>query len=158
MTVFTVYVPPSTDGNVRHENAILVPESKTLLALFAPFLWLLWYRLWWAALFYALVSIALFAALTTNFGLVALLLTFVPGLFLFLEGHELRRKALERQGWKFVGIVEGEDRVEAEIRYFSNIQQSAGEQKKKPAFIKLKPNPAFPVDPGINFLADPEMS
>jgi hypothetical protein len=154
MTVFTVYTPPKTGDRVPHEEAVFIPDAKALLALVFPFIWLLWHRLWWAVLFYALLSIILTMTLTLEIGLLASFLTFVPGFYLFLEGNELRRKALERRGWGFGGVIEGEDQEEAEIRHFNSIHNAAIEPEKT---VTLKPRkPALVVDPGINLFAGPE--
>ncbi len=154
MTVFTVYTPPNTEDRMRIEEAVFIPDTKSMVALIIPLAWLLWYRLWWAALFYALISIVLLAAVVTDIGLVALLLSFIPGLFLFLEGHELRRKALQRRGWKYQCITEGEDRDEAEIRYYYSIEQMTDQTMKTPSPKPRKQ--VFAADPGINLFAGPE--
>jgi hypothetical protein len=158
MTVFTVHTPPITgnNNNIRVEDAVFVPEQKTLMALVFPFFWLLWQRLWWAVVFYLLVSVILSMLLLANIGLAAFLLTIIPGLFLYLEGQELRRKALHRKGWKYLGVVEGSTRSEAEIRFFHQVQQPTGTGSTKPTFKPLRPKQIHLVDPGIDFLANPE--
>ena len=47
------------------------------------------------------------------------MLSALPGLYLFLEGQELRRGELERQGWQFEGIVEAANEEEAELRFLN---------------------------------------
>ena len=48
------------------------------------------------------------------------MLSALPGLYLFLEGQELRRGELERQGWQFEGVVEAANEEEAELRFLNS--------------------------------------
>ncbi len=120
MTLYTVHIPPYAVGQERdhHEDTVFIPDASSLMALVFPFLWLIWYRLWWASLFYALLTIALSILMLGELGLLAAAMTIFPGLFLFLEGQELRRKKLTRHGWKMVDTVEDQDLASAEYRYF----------------------------------------
>ncbi len=156
MTTYLVLAPPAKGDDVHAPvaDAVFVPEARALWALVLPLPWLLWNRLWWAAIFYVLVSIILAMTLTLEPGILALLLTFLPGFFLYLEGHELRHKRLERRGWKLTGIVRGDDRVEAEIRFFSGLrpgEENSG--KRHPVALN---STLLPVDTGMDFLASPE--
>ena len=77
-------------------------------------------------------------------GLLAAAMTIFPGLFLFLEGQELRRKKLSRHGWKMVTTVEDQDLASAEYRYF----YSAMEKKQnRPLLNPEKTAPAKPFRP-----------
>ena len=120
MTLFTVHIPPHAIGQEhdQHVETVFIPDASSVMALIFPFFWLIWYRLWWASLFYALLTIALLFLMTGELGLLAAAMTIFPGLFLFLEGQELRRKKLTRHGWKMVGTVEDQNLASAEYRYF----------------------------------------
>ncbi len=164
MTIFTVHSPPASD--VSSDDSRLrtrfIPESKAILALVFPLIWLLWHRLWWPALFYLLISIALALGLATQFGVMIGLLTFIPGLYLFLEGHELRRHQLERRGWRLTGIVEGSNLASAEMRYFhihdgneATMGQNIVEQQAGQPTLRGDITRPYPVD-SIDFLHTPE--
>ncbi len=143
MTVFTVHIPPQAIGRERdqHVDTVFIQDASSLMVLVFPFFWLIWYRLWWASLFYVLLTVAISVLMAGELGLLAAAMTIFPGLFLFLEGQELRRKKLARHGWKMVDTVEDQDMASAEYRYFSSVLE---EQKaRKPA----EPVQAFPVKP-----------
>ena len=138
MTLFTVHIPPHAVGQERdyHEDTVFVPDASSLMALVFPFFWLIWYRLWWATVFYALLTIALSILMTGELGLLAAAMTVFPGLFLLLEGQELRRKKLARHGWKMLTTVEDQDLASAEYRYFySALEQQQKSNTAKPEKI-----------------------
>ncbi|MEN0040622.1 MAG: DUF2628 domain-containing protein [Pseudomonadota bacterium] len=116
--IHTIYIPPSAEGGVdAMAEAIAIPEGKAPWALIAPPLWLAWHKLWWALVVYLLVTAIALSLLATPAAPVTLLLGGLPGLYLLLEGHQLRRNKLERMGWRFVGVAEGHDEHEAIARH-----------------------------------------
>lgn len=153
MTIFTVHVPPQALGDARdqHIKTVLIPESPSLLALIFPLLWLIWYRLWWAVLFYVLISIVFAILFTTNIGIIASVLTFFPGLFLFLEGQQLRRNSLERRGWKLVETVEDDDLESAEYRYFYSVLEDRKNPKTGALTQTTAAKPSRVMDSEIEF-------
>ena len=135
MTLYTVHIPPYAVGQEhdQHVDTVLIPDASSVMALFFPFFWLIWYRLWWASLFYALLTIALSILVTGELGLLAAAMTIFPGLFMFLEGQELRRKKLARHGWKMVDTVEDQNQASAEYRYFyTALEQQRVRPEAKP--------------------------
>lgn len=146
MTLYTVHIPPHAVGQERdkHVDTVFVPDASSLMALIFPFIWLIWYRLWWAAAFYVLLTIALFVLMIGDFGLLAAAMTIFPGVFLFLEGQELRRKKLARNGWKMLATVEDQDLASAEYRYF----YSAVEDQKAP--LVERPEKTVPTKPYLS--------
>ena len=120
MTTYTVHLPPQGGASGELERARFVPERSSLLALVVPIVWLLWHRLWYALAVYLLIGgIASVLASWTQSPPIGLLAT-LPGLYLFLEGRQLLRGRLERQGWRFAGVVEADNAEEADLRYFSD--------------------------------------
>jgi len=117
MTIYSVYLPPEHDGEKAAEEFQLLRDAKAPLALIFPPFWLAWHRLWLELLIYATVA--------TGIGLLAVwqplppvfYLSAIPGFYLLLEGNELVRRKLERGGWRFAGVVDGQNRDEAEIRF-----------------------------------------
>ncbi len=157
MTLYTVHEPSAgfKDDMDRYVQTSFIPEAKSLIALALPLPWLLWNRMWWAALFYLLITAILSLALATDLATLAFLLTAIPGIFLFLEGNELRRKDLMRDGWTFVCTVEGDDQQSAELRYFHSLEYRRSGAKPEPVTPKMyQVNPE--IDAGIEFLASPQ--
>jgi hypothetical protein len=48
-----------------------------------------------------------------------LILLILASVFVWLEGGQMRRRALERRGWNEVGTVNAANRDEAELRLFA---------------------------------------
>ena len=116
--IHTIHIPPATDAGAGDiGEAVAIPEGKAPWALIAPPFWLAWHRLWWALTVYLLVTAIGLSLLATPLAPAALLLGGLPGIFLLLEGHQLRRNKLERLGWQFVGVAEGHDENEAIARH-----------------------------------------
>lgn len=117
MTTYTVYMPPHDHDENPQDAFRVVPDSKAKLALFFPPLWLAWQRLWLPLMVYFVVMAGLILLGFSGSIIVASYLSALPGLYLLLEGYQLVRKKLENDGWRYAGIVEAENREEAEIRY-----------------------------------------
>jgi hypothetical protein len=62
-------------------------------------------------------------------GIAVSYLSILPGFYLLLEGYQLVRQNLEAKGWQYIGVVEGENREEAEIRFLVD----SGKEVTKPA-------------------------
>ncbi len=126
MAIYTAYMPPSGDATKLR----LISDKASLLALVAPALFLLWHRLWFALLMYAMViaALALFGRIAgeTTAGFLSVL----PGFFLFLQGRELVMQRHERAGWREVGVVSAASAREAEIRYFKDARVDIDELTK----------------------------
>jgi len=119
--IHTIHIPPSADV----WEAVAIPETKAPWALIAPPFWLAFHKLWWALVVYLFVAVTGFVLLTTPAAPAAFLLGGLPGLYLLLEGHQLRRNALERDGWTFAGVAEGHDPEEALARHFGRLTDMA---------------------------------
>jgi hypothetical protein len=141
VTLYTVHIPPHAAGQDRdqHVETVFIPDATSLMALVFPFFWLIWYRLWWAATFYALLTIFLVILMTGELGLLAVAMTIFPRFFLLLEGQELRRTKLARHGWKMVDTVEDQDLASAEYRYFYTALE---QQQARPEVKSNKTTPA----------------
>lgn len=144
MTTYTVYTPPKDNLVHSEENFRLVPDTKATFALFFPPFWLLWHKLWMALMVYFCVIVAIMILAFTSPSIAVSYLSILPGLYLLLEGYELVRKNLESQGWEFAGIVEGENKEEAEIRFIVNQGDRFAEQRPIPSNVHkpvaLKPS------------------
>lgn len=129
MTTYTVYMPPQDNLVQSEENFRLIPDAKATAALFFPPFWLIWHKLWLPLMVYFCVIVAIMILAFASPGIAVSYLSILPGLYLLLEGYELVRKNLENRGWQYAGIVEGENREEAEIRFIVNQSESFSEQK-----------------------------
>jgi len=117
MTSYTVYLPPEELSENREETFRLIPDSKAPLALIFPPFWLAWYRLWLPLMVYFVAIVAIMMLVFTSPSVAVSYLSILPGLYLLLEGYELVRNDLENKGWQYAGIVEAENREEADIRF-----------------------------------------
>ncbi len=97
-------------------DLVAIPERASPLALFAPPLWLAWHRLWFAVICYGLTIITLATLLATPYWMAAAAVMGLPGLYLWLEGHQLRRARLERQGYVMSAVVEAPNEEAAVAR------------------------------------------
>ena len=121
--VYTVHEPPEprVDRLDRAEDLAFVRDGFSwAAALFAP-IWLLLKRLWLAFLVYVVTVVALglgFAALDaehwTGWAILAL------HLLVGFEADTLRRRRLERRGWRLVGTVTGPSLVDCERRFLED--------------------------------------
>ena len=102
--------PPPPAGKRRRRPAspvVLVREGFAWAAFFFGVLWLLWHRLWLAALLYLLLAFALGALLPAGApgAAAALALQFLLG----AHANDLRRRALAHLGYRQSGVVAERD-------------------------------------------------
>ena len=124
MTVYSVYEPSDAaqDLEARAEALQFVKEGFSWPAFLVPALWLIYCRMWVEfALF-----IAVFGALQWGLGLdkpghevLGWLLAGLFALFAF-QANDLRGAALERRGYRLIGLAEGKGRTEAELSFFKS--------------------------------------
>jgi hypothetical protein len=123
MAVYAVFQPPDGDELPAHaERIAFVRDAFSWNAfLFGPF-WLLRHRLWLALVIYVAVVAALSAAaiywrISDD---VSLILAVLLALLFGLEAPTLRRRSLQRRGWRDRGIVVADGLVAAERRFFDD--------------------------------------
>ncbi len=104
-------------GESRFDSLIAIPEGKVTWALIAPPIWLAYHKLWWVFSLYCLAAFFFLALLATPFFLVTALMGGLPGLYLWLEGHQLRRNRAKEIGLHHVGTVEATGEKEALERF-----------------------------------------
>jgi Protein of unknown function (DUF2628) len=122
MSVYTVHEPPLRAGAAASdvERFAFVRDGFSWWAfLFAP-LWMLRHRMWLVFVCYAAISaglatlVRIFGVPAAVVGLIGLLISLLVG----LEAGTLRRFTLGGRGWKNLGVVSGDDREDAERRFF----------------------------------------
>jgi Protein of unknown function (DUF2628) len=122
MAVYTVHEPPQRGGAAAAdvERFAFVRDGFSWWAfLFAP-LWMLRHRMWLVLVGYVVIAVGLqilIRAFGGSAGLAALVGLLI-GLLAGLEAGTLRRFTLSRRGWKNLGVVSGDDREDAERRFF----------------------------------------
>lgn len=137
MKVFTVHEPPTPgEGSGRFDRFAFVKEGFSWPALFFPFIWALWHRMWWVLLGWLAVAVAttviaeLVPETETVVGVFSVLFT----LWFALEANGLRRWSLDQKGWRMVGVAAGRDLVEAEQSFFRR-QEPAARTAPAPARV-----------------------
>lgn len=118
MASYVVMEPPQAGA----EDAVLVRDGFACLAFIVPFLWFLWHRMWLEALA-ALAAALLLGALGTleGWSAVSTVISLCLSLFLGLEARGLRIAMLRRRGWRQWGVVEADNRSDAETRYMAEL-------------------------------------
>lgn len=112
-----IYTIHGNADQQRSEDLVAVPESLAPWALVAPPIWLIVHRLWWPLAFYVLFVIFTMAVSATPFAVISMVLSWLPGVYLLLEGRELFRRKLQDSGLELVGIVNADDDEEAIMRH-----------------------------------------
>lgn len=117
MATFIVLEP--SDGNP--DRVAFIPEDFAWGALVFTFLWALWQRMWVVAvvILAAFAGLAVLVKLEAFDGAFAALL-YVAGAILFgFEARSLKKKALERAGFRRTGLIQASRREAAELAYFA---------------------------------------
>lgn len=147
MSSYTVHEPPVRAGAVapEPERYVFLRDGFSFWAfLFGP-LWMLRHRLWLVLVLYAVILGVFFLvlAIAGASGFIIGLVGFLVALLVGLEAGTLRRFTLRRRGWKNVGVVTGEDREDAERRFFAAWLQAAA-RPVAPAVSVPSPPPHQP--------------
>ncbi|GGA90471.1 hypothetical protein GCM10011491_18000 [Brucella endophytica] len=132
MASYVVMEPPAETGKDTAERTVFVRDGFSFLALIMPVIWLLFYRLWFEAGLVLAAAVALGVA-GEYWGApgTATILTLLISILVALEGNNWRLSALRRKGYAEKGVIEADDRAEAEIRYFSNGATAPATRKKR---------------------------
>jgi hypothetical protein len=123
-------------GSGRLADTVFVRDEFSFVAFFFPFFWLLWHRLWFAALMIFLASIALALIgewnASTAFGVT--LASLVIGILVAVEGPQWRIGHCRRAGYGDAGTIDAANLEEAEIRWFARAAPPARAAPAAPAF------------------------
>jgi hypothetical protein len=155
MSSYTVHEPPLRAGATAPgpERYVFVRDGFSFWAfLFGP-LWMLRHRMWLVLALYVVI-LALLAAVIEVAGapgLVRGLVVFLIALLVGLEAGTLRRFTLQRRGWTNIGVVTGEDREDAERRFFEAWLRRGTNAAVAAAIVPPLPpqSPSSPHDYGI---------
>lgn len=121
MSTYVVMAPPEFNDlagdPLQSDRLAFVPDGFSVLAFLFSIIWMLVHRMWLVLLGYlgiALVVELLALAVSPEATAIA---AFVVSILFGFEAQALRRWSLERKGWRVVGIVDGVNRAEAELRF-----------------------------------------
>jgi hypothetical protein len=125
MAIYQVFLPTSSDGgaaslspSARLDEAQFVRDRGVVIALLVPFLWLVWHRLWFGFAVYCLFAFFLAGIGQTDWAILTVGLSFLPGLYLFLEGTNLIAAKLTGKGWELFDLVEADSLADAEYMFY----------------------------------------
>ena len=152
MASFVVMEPPAGAGD--QPPAYIRDGFRWLAFLFAP-IWLLVHRLWVEAL----VAVAVMAALSAlgmvpGFELAASIMSLLVALYIGLDAADLRVEALRRRGWRQWGVVDAENRGDAEVRHLQ--AAFAGEHVPAPPLPSatlMPPQPSRTSGPALGLFS-----
>ena len=104
------------------DDPVFVKDGFSWPAFVFTLFWLLYKRMWIAAIIAAAAMIAVpqLAAMSGNPDLSQTLFGLVMSLVLGFEGNDLLRWSLARRGHREVDLVQGQDRDEVELKYFAS--------------------------------------
>lgn len=154
MAVYEVYIPPGArvEGPWPAQDVRLVADNASLIALILPMLWLLWHRLWFWLAGYLLVAFFFNALAWTDYTGIAAVLTFLPGVYIWLEGPSLIASTLEVDGWRLVDLVEADSMDSARFRWMERMADSGN--TAPPAPLRQLPVTQT-MDNGVRRTLDP---
>jgi hypothetical protein len=152
MAFYTAYIPPAEPGEPAPETlarAEVLKDGYSFPAFIFTGLWLIYKRLWLAALVYAaLYGLLVLAQVKLGLTPTALAICqFALGLYLGLEGHALRGNKLLKQGWQLADVVEARNQDEAERRFFERALLDAPMATATAASPAPRQNPALSARP-----------
>ena len=118
--------PRDREGVTFFDTLRAVPEGVAKWALIAPPFWLAYHRLWGTLAVYLLVVAGFLTLAATQFAAIGIALAFMPGLYLWLEGHQLRRARLAIEGFDTVAVIEAPDEEIAVRRFIKEWEAEYG--------------------------------
>lgn len=147
MAIYTVLEPPVPDTATPDPmKTAFVKDGFSWPALLIAVPWLVYRRQWLVLLLYLAVMIGV-SLLIQRTGTDAAGFAIILLHFLFaLEANNLRRWTLERWGFRLVGVAEGRNLEEAELRWFADA--AAGETPMRDRPLRA-PSPPAPPSPPI---------
>ncbi len=122
MRIYSVYLPPEEDNDLRVQDAVFVKEGFSWPALFFPLLWFLFYKMWLSgAIMAGLFLLTGWAAAQFDITSQNTFLIYAGLVLLFgFEANNLRGRHLGRKGFEYSGSVSGHELMEAEEKFFKD--------------------------------------
>jgi hypothetical protein len=142
MAIYTVLAPPDEASAADPMKAVFVKDGFSWPALFFAAPWLVFRRMWLVLVLYLAVMIGLSIAIERSGADEAGFVVILLHILFALEANNLRRWTLERRGFRLVGVAEGRNLEEAELRHFAGLEAGAAA-----AGAAIAPPPTPPVPP-----------
>ncbi|MGB7335834.1 MAG: DUF2628 domain-containing protein [Salaquimonas sp.] len=138
MAIFEIY----QNGN---GSQVEFERDKTpIWALIVPAIWLFYHRLWYVLGVYLIISIAIASLANTQWSVVAGILSFIPGIYVFLEGQNFLASKLERAGLMLVDLVEADNLENAELKWFSRQTETMPLNRENSTELQSPPKTVWP--------------
>ena len=139
--------PRDSDGITFFDTLRAVPEGVAKWALIAPPFWLAYHRLWGTLAVYTLVVAGFLTLAATPFATIGIVLAFMPGLYLWLEGNQLRRARLAMEGFDTVAVIEAPDEEFAVRRFVMEWEEMHGVPTHRDRLPDRPVPPTRPIAP-----------
>lgn len=137
MKSFYVLTAPAVTDPDR--GTVFVRDGFSWLAFLFPLPWLLFRRLWLAAIVAVLLyGVSIFLAETYRLDALPVAFSFLLSLWVSLEGSEARVRRLEGLGWKVDRVMAAHSIADAEETYFAG---KAADARRQP----IEPLPVLPT-------------
>ena len=129
MAIYVVMEPPRDRAAA---DEVYVRDGFHWLGFLLPLVWLLWNRLWIETLVLLAIMLGLgfLGEASDSAELMVGGLTLLVSIYVGLEGSALRIWALRRRGYAEWGVVEAQNRADAEIRYLSAQPEDATREQR----------------------------
>jgi len=161
MTSYVVMAPPEFSNLAgapgESDRLAFVPDRFSFLAFAFSIVWLLVHRMWLVLLGYLAVTLVFeLIALAVNSGAVGIV-TFLVSLLFGFEAQALRRWSLEKKGWRMIGVANGADLAEAELRFLH--KEAAGLSDPGSPEVEKTPveQPRFTPSPIVPRIGDEQV-
>lgn len=124
MKIYTVYLNPRKPA--PYENAVFVEERFSWLGFFVPLIWAIYNRVWSVVAFMAVFMCLAGAMIHYDESTAGPMkvIALIINLYVGLNGNDMIRKRLSRQGYILANIISGDKLINAQQRFFSNLAPS----------------------------------
>lgn len=129
MAIYVVMEPPRRGADA---DEVYVRDGFHWLGFLLPLVWLLWNRLWieTVVLLAAMLGLGVLGETSGSAEMMVGGFTLLVSIYVGLEGPALRIWALRRRGYAEGGVIEAENRADAEIRYLSARSEEAPDEQR----------------------------
>lgn len=141
MAIYTVLAPATRVGDAPDDplRPVFIKDGFSWPAFLIALPWMLYRRMWLVLIGYIVVAMAVALLLSRASDTVITIVMVLLSLLFALEANNLRRWTLERRRYSFLGVAEGRNIEEAEIRFFS--------EQARAAAMPVSPAPPAPPAP-----------
>ena len=139
---YVLTAPAATDPD---RDTIFIRDGFSWLAFLFPLPWLLFRRLWIAALVAVVLYLgSIFVAEQYGLDALPIAFSFLLSLWVSLEGGEARVRRLEGLGWQVERVLAAQNVADAEAVYFAEKAANARRQPTAPLPVLAAAKPAAP--------------